>query len=317
MSQAAISSYCVAKTRLMHIEDDYCKKRKPLSDRLDEIKSHIRTYMETNNVPSLLVTWNDVNTPIRRFLRLKHTSTIGPLNLVGIEQAVLSIESKDLREQYDLLRKKPKRKRNADDVESKAAAVVSIGDVWDAVVAQKIREKHLRESNCLQMTFVEHKNSDPQLASPGICKLASEWYNIDKVLDTLMEQNSKDCKIESNVIAEQEPLVVQYLHQTHPEEKSKEVILRYKEESRPFMIKSKESCKLCPVRITKFKPIIHTSVSNMITSHRVVDFSPETVEQVKHELAQILKEKYAQFQEENKQVKTYVSLDKVPVRKHS
>jgi len=331
----SVDAFCIATTKLMHIDDNYAKKRKPLADRVDEIKTQIKQYMQQHKLTCLPVTITEIdyetNKPkaVERYLRIRHTSSIGKLGVEGIERAVMSVTSDDLKEQYAVLRetqakaakKKPTKKRKKTEEKSapvaEAPKSVTILDVWEAVVSVKIRREHLHESESLKIDASPERGMENVKAPVEVQRLAQEWYDKSRDIDVFAREKQEASVQPSQVVKEQETAVARYLERANPSAKAEEVILKHRGESRPFMLKTKESRPSVDVRITAFKPYIRQSLQDTLSRHaqEVQTFSAACSEAVKHDIVNHLLRQYQVFQEEHQKVEKYVALDKVPVRK--
>lgn len=328
-----VSTFCVAKTRLMHLEEDYSRKRKPKAERVDEIRTTLRNYLDEHKLSCLAV---DVTTfdeetgkPVscRRYLRISTPSTIGVLNPEGIEQAVNKVTPEDLRAQYNLLRDKAakqankKRKKDADASASTAASSdITMLDVWDAILAVKIREQHLRKTTQFRLDVSGERGVESMVAPSLITALVQEWVNLNAELSQLASKKQEDeAKLES-VITKQEQSVIQHLERHHSASKcQQEVMLNYKNESQPYMLRKKESKPVVKVRITAFKPYIRTSLQQTLRQHSqsMANFHTACSDAIKADLVRHLKHNFAEYQRTASESAktTYASLDKVPVRK--
>lgn len=336
-SSKAVTAFCVAQTRAMHTEEDFAAKRKPLADRAAEIRTQLRQYLDDHKLTCLALDWPETDAATgqtqvgRMYLRVKHTSTIGTLNLEGIERAVMRVTPDDLKAQYKILQdkkakeatKKPATKRAKKDTAGASASSeggeITMLAVWDAVIAVKVREEHLRQSDSLILDAASERSKKGQsdaVAPEAICQLAQEWTSLNQKLAALSKAKSAALETSKAVLAKEEAAVAAYLEKAHPVDKCQEVMLTYKSESRPYMLRKKESHASVPVRITAFKPYIAHSLETLRKEHanELKSFATACSDAVKTNLVEILKQQFTKFQVDHKKPETYVSLDKVPVK---
>jgi hypothetical protein len=321
----------------MRIEEDYAKKRKPLTDRIDEIRTHLRNYMDEHKITCLAVDVIDVDLesknsiPVRRFLKRKQSSTIGTLNLEGIERAIQKITPDDLRDEYKNLKEKQekerikqqrKRKSTVDEkeeiIEEKTLAML---DVWNSVIVKKVREEHLRKTDSLELDVATERtakrvSTETMLAPREICVLVQEWMDKRKTVSQNLHDKKTATAEPQQTVKQQESVVAEYLERTHPVDKCQEVILNYKQESRPYMLRQKQSRSTIPVRIKAFKPYINTSVEQVMRVHasEMDNFISACSSTIKAELVEILRHQYSKHQQDHQPSSTYVALDKVHTR---
>ncbi len=331
-SSKAVTAFCVAQTRAMHTEEDFAARRKPLADRAAEIRTQLRQYLDDHKLTCLALDWPEVDADSgqtqmgRMYLRVKHTSTIGTLNLEGIERAVLRVTPDDLKAQYKILQdkkakeatKKPAAKRAKKDTSTDSGEITMLA-VWDAVIAVKVREEHLRQTDSLILDAASErgkKGHADAVAPDAICKLAQEWTSLNEKLAALSKAKSAALENSKAVLAKEEAAVAAYLEKAHPVDKCQEVMLTYKSESRPYMLRKKESHASVPVRITAFKPYIAHSLETLRKDHanELKSFATACSDAIKANLVEILKQQFTKFQVDHKKPETYVSLDKVPVK---
>ena len=340
MASSAIDSFCVAKARLARLEEECSKEKRPDTARIDAIRSQLKQYMQDYKEKCLSVDVREGDPGAgvtRKYLRFQKSSTIGALSADGIEKAVMSVTPADLKVEYQNLtqkmttskNKKTKRKRddkgddNPDEASSSTGNTISMLEVWNSILEGRIRGEHLKNSETLEIshtcgrkTSKVDPSKDVKRAPDPVRALVQEWLDLQNKVQQVVEKMEEKVTEAQNTIKQQEPVVKQYLERTYPEKQSQEVNLNYKNQSCSYLLVKKESCTHRPVRITAFKPHITASISHVLGRHPDTSKSFEQCcsDRVKNELVNALRHKFVQFEEENKQVRQYVSLDKVPHR---
>jgi hypothetical protein len=306
--------------------------------------------MDRNKVSCIgaMLTQPGDSTPTLRYLRKK--TTLGVLSIENIAKAINAVTVEDLKKHYVILKEKlakasaasRKRKRGGNNAKTTASATtsgasssggnsdepgislvplpnvsqtkVSVLDVWAAVSETKIREAHQRPVETLTLDSSAERGNAGANAPPDVIPLMQEWLSLSTQLNAMSRDKAAHAKVQQQIIEAKQTSVAQYLQQNRPLDKCQEVMLDHRGESRAYVLRQKESTKQKPVRITVFRPYIRQSLEKVIPSHALDVQSLESTLRIKQDLIRLLTVHFNTVLNQQKDTKTYVALDRVPVR---
>ena len=321
MSSQSIDVFCAAKHKLKRLEEEYAAKRKPLNDRVSEIRGEVKAYMKKHNLCCLPLTLVENGQPVKKYLRFCKTASCGELCTEGLQRAIEQITEADLKTGYadlqeeaaDKEAKQSRKRRKGADGEKVGPTKITILDVWESVATAKIRQQHLKQSETLTLSTSAPRNFQEQYQAPeAITKLVTEWVQKTAALAQLSQEEEKRISNCEKIVEEKESAVCQFLNNLPGDVKSQEVNLSYHNEVKTFHLVQKESCPKVHVRITAFKPLIRQSLQQAL--HQVSSFEAACSPAIKQEMVRHLTRHFEQYEKDHRKPTKYVSLDKV-VRK--
>jgi len=330
-----LSEFCIAQRKLASIQEQYITDRQPLAKRIEEIRGQLKKYLDDNKLTCVQVKVKDVDVEtnevvlVDKYLRRKQSNTITDLNPDGIERAINSVTPTDLKEQYNALKEKqskPKKKRKREDTtttkggtiggtmggEETKEEAINMMHVWNATLAVKIRQEHLKVSNTMDLDNSPGRGVICKDKAPEAVRiLVQEWVDKKRALGSIVEHKEEASASHMQVIEQTEQGIMQQLAKVHPVEKAQDITLTSKTGPAVYTIKTKQSAATTKVRITAFKPYIETSLKSTLQKHAPLmqDFKTACDPRVKADLVTRLRQQFIKFQEDHKSA-PYVALEK-------
>jgi hypothetical protein len=319
----ALQDFCVAKRKLMKIEEEYDTKRKPLADQLKDIKTRIKDYMKQYKMECLPVgeIVSDPDTNKKKgngemYFRFKKQSTIGELKLDKIKQAIASISAQDLKEHHERLEEKRNQSTSSKKKKAKTGASLepfTLLDIWQSVLYHKFRQFHSKTHETVKLEKSAPRGVDVSTlqAPPAVQQLAKDWHALNSRIKTLATRKEEQSQVHQATIEAKETTVHQVIEQNHPMTKAKEIVMDYKGTATPFVIKCKEKEEKVEVRIKAFQPYVQKTLERVIPNEVPVDYHQACTEGIKQQITTLLVKYFEGYQKDKKKPIQYVSLDKV------
>ena len=273
----SVKKFCNAKMTLVQLETRYREERKRESDTINESKERIKQFMHENHYHSL---WH----PEIGFFCYIQNQSISALKMDRIEEAIMQINAQDIQTTKNFLIEESSHKKNSKQLKREPGLL----DIWETIIYNKIRELHLQLHTTL--TIKDHlskKYSEQEITAIKAIDIPSGIEKCMKSLGTAKETVKKiEASYQPRIIPlketmeEQTPLVANYLQQSHPDTLKKEISITMPEQGKQIYVLKQNPLPTvseqqqprpvkiikCPVRITKFKPIIRTTLENVFKS---------------------------------------------------
>lgn len=285
--QAAIHSFCVSQTRILHQQRKYEADRAKQSALKTEAMETCRKWMMEQKLSCVIV---PLTTEEVYYLRLQTKGTTTSMSVEGIQRAVESVSAQDLATGYSELVAKYHKK--------KITTPIKITDVWLHVLGQYLRQEHHAESEALSFGTQgpRRKKTDPPLpvAPPAITSACKTWQDCKQKIHHLEENKTSMCEPEQTKIEQLYPQLKQCLQRTNPVDLSYPVVLTHGAQQREYVMRLKTSRQSGHVGIKAFESQIPTSLNQAFQQSGIRDIKDTVNPPVKQKIKEVLLAQFAQ-----------------------